>query len=131
MTADELDARWCAEVGHANKWCARARDLETRLARYEAPGPALLIVEHAADCGVPLPVGARTCGAERAALACRGQHALDVAVVEPVRQQYERVLELRRQFSPTREHRQKVDNATGHLVTLVGEMLAALKDGAK
>jgi hypothetical protein len=32
----EWDARWAAELGHANKWCAKARELEAELEHYRA-----------------------------------------------------------------------------------------------
>ena len=93
---DENDARWCAEVGHANKWCARARELEARLARYEAPGPALLVAGHNGPCtewyrrsGVRR-CRAHDCDAEIRQDAHEEQHARCVAVVERVLREAEK-----------------------------------------
>ena len=66
-------------------WSARLAEVESRLARYEAPGPAVLVAEHDAKC--PRDICSWGCSEPNCYknirdAAYREQHARDVAAVE-------------------------------------------------
>jgi hypothetical protein len=113
---------------------AQAEALKAKLARYEAPGPALLVAEHYSDCSRDAFTEC-DCEARPIDAAYREQHARCVAVVERVeREALVAVDSLGAREWQTRQEQHATERAIlaeTQFLAGVRACLAALKDGAK